>query len=323
MVNPMGFIEQRDPQWGVKGTGAEARVADAERQVFYVEPAHANASDNNEGTDPLFPLATLGTLMTRTWSPLLQSRDIVYVKGLLTESVTTPDYTAAPSYVTIAGVGPHRYAAQWTSGGAALACLDLRAVGWSIENIRFYGAATAACVQLRHTDTGANDIAIRTHIRNCYFDGLTTGRYGIATHGCYDVWIENCTFSLWHNAVAGGAIAIWLESSPLAIPYRQHIKGCMFYDNDNHIICPMNGSFVYGCMFQPTGYAYASTQQLETSLGGNPGDDNVIFENIMPGDYSIVGGYNPGAADVWVGNWADDVAEAEVGDNGIAYLRPA
>ncbi len=29
MPFPLGYIEQRDAQWGVKGTGAEARIASA------------------------------------------------------------------------------------------------------------------------------------------------------------------------------------------------------------------------------------------------------------------------------------------------------
>jgi hypothetical protein len=84
----------------------------------------------------------------------------------------------------------------------------------------------------------------------------------------------------------------------------------------------MNGSYVYGCMFQPVGYAYSMVQVLNTSLVANPGDDNVVWGNTFPGDFSIAGGYRPGAADEWLGNWASDTAEAEVGDNGITIARP-
>ena len=113
-----------------------------------------------------------------------------------------------------------------------------------------------------------------------------------------------------------------VDTTPLAIPYRNYIIGNLITDSDNGAVFPCSGSFWWGNMFQPTGYAYAMTLVLQTSIVANPGDDNVVWGNVFPGDYSIVGGYRPGAADVWIGNWAEDVAEAEVGDNGITIARP-
>lgn len=287
--------------------------------VLFVDSAHPNANDAADGVDPMEPKATVQSAVD---SALLESYSTIVVSGSVTESVVTPDYATGPNYVTILGVGPSRYSPSWQSDDAALPCLDMRAVGWRVSGFRFYGPTTEACIQLRHTDTGANDIAIRTIIDNCYFDGLTTGRYGIWSHGCYDVWIAYCTFALFNNALAGGAIPLYAAVTPLAIPYRNHIVGCLFYDSENGAIFPCNGSYWYDNIFQPTGYAYAMTQVLNTSVAGNPGDDNVVTRNTFPGDYSIVGGYNPGAADAWLGNWADDTAEAEVGDNGITIARP-
>lgn len=306
-------------QMGVPGSDVSLGLRTVpQSKVLYVDVNHPDASDAHDGTDPDHPLATVQEAVDK----LEHNYDMIVVRSMGAESVVTPDYTDTFSYVTIIGAGTSRYAPAWESAAAATPCLDLRAVGWRIQGFRFYGPTQAACIELHHTDLTGNDIAIRTIIEDCYFDGLTTGRYGILSHGCYDVWVVNCTFSLFHNAVAGGAVAMIVTTTPLAIPYRNHIVGCKFYDNDNHVIWPCNGSFVYGCMFQPVGYAYAATQVLNTSIVGNPGDDNVVFGNCMPGDYSIAGGYRPGAADAWLGNWADDVAEAEVGDNGITIARP-
>lgn len=327
---PMGVSTQMEPVWGIRGTGSEARLTQYyESKVFYIDETNGYAGVN--GTDPLTPLNSLQELITRTIAlnagtgtrePVLGAYDVVYVRGSITEDVTTGDYTQMPGYVSIIGVGNGRYSPAWEGDAVDAPSLDLRCVGWRISGFRFYGKTEAACVELRHTDSGANDIAIRTIIDNCYFDGLTTGRYGIWSHGCYDCWFVDNTFALFHNAVAGGAIPLWADTTPLAIPYRNHIIGCKFYDSDNGAVFPCNGSYWYGNMFQPVGYAYSMTQVLNTSVGGNPGDDNVLWGNCFPGDYSIVGGYNPGAADVWVGNWCDDTAEAEVGDNGIGFARP-
>ena len=326
-ANPLGLQEEREPIWGIAGTGREGRVVKGDLQVFYVDSGHANANDNNEGLDPEYPLATIQELIDRSTgastitSPALQNYDTIYVSGTVAEDVQTGDYTQMPSYVSIIGVGPSRYSPAWEGDDADTPSLDLRCVGWRVSGFRFYGKTGAAAIVLRHTDTGANDIAIRTIIDNCYFDGLTTGLYGIESHGCYDVWVQNCTFSLWNN-VGNTATAMKVTTTPLAIPYRNHIKDCQFYDNDNHVEWPMNGSFVYGCMFQAVGYAYTPTLILQTSIVANPGDDNVVWGNVFTGDYSIAGGYRPGAADEWLGNWASDTAEAEVGDNGITIARP-
>lgn len=48
---------------------------------------------------------------------------------------------------------------------------------------------------------------------------------------------------------------------------------------------------------------------------------------IYPGQWGVsgsdAGGYISGANDMWVGNIAEDTAEAEVGDNGITIAIPA
>lgn len=330
MLVQEGFVEKRYPVLGIPGTGAEAKVVPGDVKVFYVNSGHANANDRNEGLDPNYPLATIQELIDRSTgdsdivAPALSNYDMILVGGTVNEDVVTGDYTEMPSYVSIIGIGPSRYSPTWQGSTTAnVPALDLRCVGWRISGFRFFAAnkTAAAMVELRHTDTGANDIAIRTQIDNCYFDGGTVGLAGIITHGCYDVWVKDCTFSLWNNA-GNTSTAFLCGTTPLAIPYRQRVENCHFYDNDNHYDCPSNGSFVSGCTFQQVGAAYTAIVNLRTSLPGNPGSNNVISGNVLTGDYSNVGGYIASATDIWIGNFADDVAEAEVGDNGITILPP-
>lgn len=312
-------------QMGVPGSDSQRGMRyQSTGVILYVDTNHPDASDAHDGTDPEHPKATIqGAVNARLGGAPLPAGSIIRVAaGQYVESVVTPNYLVGPNYITIEGVGSGIYSPAWESAAATTPCLDLRAVGWRIRGFRFYAPTQASCIELRHTDSGANDIAIRTVIENNLFDGMTTGRYGIVSHGCYDVWIQNNVFQLFHNAVAGGAVPLFVGATPLAIPYRNHIIGNWFWDSDNGAIFPCNGSEFHGNLFQPVGYAYTMTQVLNTSTIGNPGDDNVVFGNVLLGDYSIVGGYNPGAADSWLGNWAEDVAEAEVGDNGITIARP-
>ncbi len=326
VITPLGFQEERPPIMGFKGTGRENRIVTGDLRVFYVDSGHANANDSNEGLDPDYPLATIQELVDRatgtsTNPPVMQNYDVIYVSGSVAEDVQTGNYTEMPSYISIIGAGPTRYSPAWEGSDADTPSLDLRCVGWRISGFRFYGKTGAPAVVLRHTDTGANDIAIRTQIDNCYFDGLTTGLYGLETHGCYDVKIEDCTFSLWNN-VANTATGFKLLTAPLALPYRQHLVNCQFYDNDNGMDVPQNGSFVRNSSFQKTGYAYASVLVCQTNTVAAGGDDNMLFGNNFEGDFSIAGGFRFGPASYPMSNFSDDVAEAEVGAEGLVIAVP-
>ncbi len=316
-----GVLYPREPIWGIGGTGQELAIKSGAGRLFYVDSGHADANDNNDGLEPNHPKATLASAIA---SPFLSNYDTIFVSGTVTESIVTPDYVTGPSYVRIVGTGVSQFGPQWDSGAADAPCLDLRAPGWRIEGFRFYGPTTEACIQLRHTDTGANDIAIRTIIKDCYFDGSpnTTALYGIETHGCYDVWVVGCQFAFFHNG-GGTGVAIRSGTTPLAIPYRNKIIGCQFYENDNHVYVGMNASIVQDNVFQAAGKVYSATIKLRTTDAGGDGNNNLVVGNYLPGDYSVAGGYVGAATDEWIGNFASDIAEAEVGDNGITILPPA
>jgi len=330
-MNVFGSIERRPGQLGIAGTSEEERITGVDVPVFYVNAAHPNANDLNDGTDPLYPLSTIQGIVTRTLQnalgtstrePILKTYSTIFVSGTVNEDVVTGAYTLMPSYVSIIGVGHSRYSPSWIGSSQTVASLDLRCVGWKIKGFRFYGKTGAACIVLRHTDTGADDIAIRTVIEDCYFDGLTTGLTGIESHGCYDVWIVNNTFQLWQNAANTG-IGMRVTTTPLAIPYRNHIVDNIFDDSDNGMIWPSNGSRFEGNKVNPVGYTYTMVQAFNTSLVANPGDKNIVVGNYFADDYSIAGGYRGGATDKWFGNFTPDIAEAEVGDNGVTFLPPA
>lgn len=309
-------------QMGVSGSDVSLGIRTMPTsKVLFVDYAHPDSSDNNDGTNPEAPLETIQAAVNK----LENNFDVIVVRSISPtgESVVTGDYTTTPNYVRLIGAGSTRYSPFWISDSDTAPCLDLRTLGWTIEGFRFGAPTQSSCIELRHTDTGANDIAIRTIIKGNLFDGQTTGRYGIVSHGCYDVWVVDNVFQLFHNAVAGGAIPLAVDTTPLAIPYRNHVINNVFWDCDNGVVFPCNGCEFVGNRFQPIGYAYSMTGVLITSIIANPGDDNIIFGNLFPGDYSIAGGYTGGTNDHWAGNWASDVAETEVGDNGLTLLPPA
>jgi len=146
--------------------------------------------------------------------------------------------------------------------------------------------------------------------------------YGIETHGCYDVWIIDNTFHGLSDGL-GTATAIITTTTPLAVPYCNHVVGNILFNNDNNIDLVCNGSRITGNVVQTNGVDAIATVNIRTTLPGNPGDDNIVSENVLEGDYSNAGGFIAGVADMWCGNICSDVAEAEVGDNGFSIASPA
>ncbi|MCP4540680.1 MAG: hypothetical protein GY832_26375 [Chloroflexi bacterium] len=287
--------------------------------VLYVDSGHGAANDNNDGTNPVAPKATVQSAVNSTF---LTPYSRIMVSGQVDEDVVTPDYATGPNYVSIIGNAISRYSPAWAGDDADTPSLDMRAVGWTVQGFRFYGKTGAAAVELRHTDSGANDIAIRSIFDNCYFDGLTTGLAGILTHGCYDVWVQNCTFQLWNN-VANTAACMIYGAMPLAIPYRNYIINNVFMDSDNGMVWPSNGSVFYNNRVQKVGYAYTSVNVFVSGgFPGTGGDDNIVYGNSFEGDFSNAGGYYMGPADFPMGNFSDDVAEAEVGAQGLVTAVP-
>ncbi len=292
-------------------------------KTLYVDNTHADASDDNDGTNPDAPLLTIQDGVDKLTNP---GDTVLVYNGFYTESVVTGPWTGTgftPNYCNIIGVGNHRYNPFWQSAAAGEPALDLRSQGLRISGFRFFGPTAAACINARHFDTGASDTSSRTVIDNCYFDGAQVGRYGIELHGGFDFWIYNNTFAFFNNAVAGGAIALRTGSTPTALPYRNRIYGNEFYENENHVFGGFNASFFIDNFFLADGIAFDPTFILKTIDGSGGGNSNIVTKNYFAGDYSIVGGYVAAATDEWGGNVSMDTAEAEVGDNGWTVARPA
>ena len=110
-------------------------------------------------------------------------------------------------------------------------------------------------------------------------------------------------------------------------PYECHVLNCNFWENENHIgslgaIRSFNVSRFQGNTFHE-GEIIACTIKLD--LRGGSRGNNIVTGNVFGGDYSETGGYFAHAGDPgnWIGNIAQDTAEAEVGDNGFTIAPPA
>lgn len=311
-------------QWGVRGSDANLGLRAVPRaNTYYVDSGSAAANDDNDGTDPNFPFLTIQKAVNKV---SVAGDQIIVAPGVgYQESVVTRPYETDPGYVSLIGLTDNRYTPYWESDAAALPCLDLRAPGWFVTGFRFAAPTTEACIVLRHTDTGANDIAIATWIENNYFYGQTTGLQGIRSHGCYEVVIKNNKFGFFHN-VATTAVALVTGACPLAIPYRCDIIDNVFVDNDNHVDGEFNGCLFKDNVFWGAGKSYTPTISLDVAGGvGSGGANCVITGNFLGGGYK-----NPlyvgHASDEWYGNTTNPAGETVPGVTvhpcGLTIARP-
>jgi len=326
----LGQFPGQEQIWGIAGTQIEATVAQGAQQAFYINAAHAAADDNNYGTDPDAPLATLQELMDRSMgqsavvSPALAAGDTIFVNGNVAESVVTN--ASVPNNVTLVGVTASLDLPVWTAATAAGVALDLWPSGWVIKGFRFTAGAAGTSIRLSivaGTGVGAN----RTTVTGNYFDGAWGGLYAIELVGApYDVRIIGNEFREYRRGT-GASFALITTDSSYANAYMCVVENNLFWENENHVGSLGNDKGFNLTLFKGNvfheGVLITATRMLDLR-GGSQGK-NIVVGNYFCGDYSNTGGYyaNAAAPGNWVGNSAEDTAEAEVADNGWTIAPPA
>jgi hypothetical protein len=301
--------------------------------VLYVDDNHPGASAAADGTDPEHPLTTVQLAVNRLISfqtsmsaSLVGSVIVVGAGATLTESVIVP--ATAPRGCTILGESNGGYNPSWLPGASAGTNLTLRQQDWHVSGITFNFTGNSTAIELQWNGTNTIN-ASGAVIDNCRFFGGWSGLRGIyATGSPYNVRILNNEFSEIRSAGgAGTAYAVYGGVTPIAEPLEWQIVGNVFSENENHVgslngLYSLNGSLVQGNLF---GYGTTIAAAINLDLRSGHGGRNIVVGNLFAGDYSNTGGYYDSTAAVssWVGNYAEDVLEAEVGDNGITIAPPA
>ena len=317
-------------QFGVDGSDVQRGLRWApEGIVLYVDENHPNATANNDGTDPNNPINSLQTAINRLVafatafaSTLEGSVIVVASEATITETVTIP--ATAPTHCMILGAGDSAHQPTWAAAVANGTALTVLQTGWTIEGFTFETGAEGTAIELNGT---GSDGAYKTTIRNCRFDGLYGGLYGVNFVGApHRVRIENCEF-LEYRSLAGDAFAIIVADASDSNPYECHIVGNVFWENENHI-----GSLASDRAWNVSRFVGNTFHEgtlvptvLKLDLRGGTRGENIVTGNVFCGDYSNTGGYyaNAGAPGMWIGNIAEDTLEPEVGDNGFTIGPPA
>jgi len=234
----------------------------------------------------------------------LQSGDIIYFVGKVTEQLVTPvqvfDVTIIgggnrPRHADVTPAGGNSAASQWgpPASGAISGQATVRVLqqGWRFFNILFtMESATAAGIELvRNAASGNSERdASHAHIVGCKFAGAGIGiRSGVA--GSFTELVNHAVIENNHFIDNTTAISDTIGTS------RWYILNNMFNVNTNHITAKLGSSIVKGNVFSN----HTTNSIVLTSGGGK----NIITGNYLSGTYTTGGGYvTSNANDEWAGN---------------------
>jgi len=299
--------------------------------VLYVDENHPNAHATGDGTNPEDPLDSIQTAINNIIAfatsmnvSLEGSVIVVASEAAVAETVTIP--ATAPTNCMILGSGASAHQPTWAAATAAGTALTVLQEGWTIEGFTFETGAAGTAVLLNGTgSTGA----YKTTIRNCRFDGLYGGLYGINFVGApHRVRVENCEF-LEYRRLDNTAYAMIVTDSSDSNPYQCNIVGNIFRNCENYVGSlnsdrAWNMSLFQGNVFM-TGLAGLIPPQLYLDLRGGTRGYNIVTGNYMGGVYTNAGGYYANAATpdtCWMGNITESTP-GTVGDNGMTIRVPA
>jgi len=278
--------------------------------------AGSGAADGYDGDDPRAPLLTMTEAFTR-----IGSGDIIHLRGGVYENLTTP---AGVNDVTIRGESTkprHDHLTDATKKGAACwktasdvtdePLLIVRTQGWRVENLLIAPPSGEAGIQLlRDTTYDASHFSAI----GCRF-AQTSGKYAITNNGgagfvgLYGNWFQGMATA-----------AILCLTTAIAVPLMWDIQDNFFgYANASHILSSASHWRIKNNEFMTVA---AEALYIDLTYNSGQGLANVVTKNLLAGGYDTAD-YIGSATDDWTGNFSADVAEAEVGDNGITILPPA
>jgi hypothetical protein len=284
----------------------ENKMAD----VWYVNTSTGKAGNNGKTEDT--PFLTMEDAFDS-----VSTGDIIYLRGRLTEALTTP---AAALDVTIIGVAPNHRAggAEWKSDASdGDSPLTVITPGWKVVNIMFKGTTANPAITLEYD--ADSKWSNRFSAYNCEFQN---GMGGIWDDGGTDgVKIIDCNFRNMTEE-SDDSYAIKGVSTAIALPLWWIIQGCTFIDNKNHILLDANSALVKDCVFTNKGHSITTVTKLDLSGSGGQGKNNIVTGCFFGGDYRTNNDeYVSGTDDQWVGNFVETVDGVEK-DSGVWNLVP-
>lgn len=216
---------------GISSMGVPVIPGRAFGNVWFVDPSNGN--DGNSGMERNRAFKTL----TRAFLKVSNDDTILLSGGDFTGNYETP-LNAAASFVRVIGqpIGANGFRTWMGATTASSPIIDVRARGWSFENIEFDCPTESSGIALSKTVDGTERCDFTT-IRNNIF---TTGKYGVEVQGGgTHVHIHNNKFD---QLTETGAFGIHVTSTGFQIPAFWVVEDNIFATSLNHI-GPANATY--------------------------------------------------------------------------------
>lgn len=242
-------------------------------KTYFVD-VNGSGSDGYKGTDSEKPFATL----TKAFEVVSDYDTIMLGAGNFTGNYETP-VNAAASFVSVIGfpIGAYGMATWMGATTSSSPIIDVRARGWSFENIEFNCPTGAAALRLTKSTNGTTHRCDFTTIRNNIF---TTGKYGIEVNGGgTHVHVQ---YNKFDQLTTSGAFGIIVLSTTNQIPAFWVVEDNIFATSVNHI-GPANATYGWSestfrrNIHQRDGVSQDVTMMLDIRASGGGG--NMVINN--------------------------------------------
>ena len=300
-------------QVGIRGSDSELGLRQhTDGVVFYVNPNHPESDDNNDGTNPDHPLATVGNALTKC-QPM--RGDVIAVMSNNAWSFPAGFGNPADGYllpieenviVTVPGVRivgisqSSSTGVMWTPATNGGTCITVNAIDVSIEGFLFDEGGKAGCNAIAAVWNGTTAFGDNLTVRNCVFSD--TVDIGISLEF---VWFANIHHNVFWECDAYGIYSLQPGSGNEFLS----ISDNLFHDV---VTCAMSlvecsNSHVFNNSIYNANAATpvaATNQGIVTTTGGN----NQIFDNHLSCPIGAVPGgwadFCSGVAnsDAWINN---------------------
>jgi len=294
-------------QFGILGTANETGLRmHPTGTVFYVDPNYTGVSDNRDGTDPLAPLQSVATALTKCQA---YRGDVIYVMannswqygnsadGYTTAIVEEVEITVPG--VSIIGVSPSGQGVYWNPTRNGGTCITVSAIDCTIEGFFFTEGASSGCDGIYAEWDGTTLFGENLTVRHCTFDDTVATaiqlEYSWNCEIAYNLFKE-CSVAGFYLDPAGSSAA-YISLHDNAFQNCAVAMACQGLEDSQ-----IWGNLIYNGNAQGAGVA--TDEGLDTT-GGN---SNIVagnwFSCLLPvpanGDWDDLNTAN--ASDAWIGN---------------------
>lgn len=227
---PVGAIPHNIGVLGIPGTEIFAKNGSTSGRLFYLNPSHALADDDNPGQDPEAPLATLAGAFDKCTAG--QHDTIVYIAGATSLTLTAAlvwnkNYTHLIGLCAPTMIAQRARIFQLSTLTGASPLIDVTATGCVFENLYIFQGVNDATSLVNVRVTGG-----RNYFHNVHFAGgghatqaIDNGASLLITGGSENLF-EDCTIGVDTIGAATGMAGLVFSATPAAT--RNIFRNCHF-----------------------------------------------------------------------------------------------